>query len=340
MLRLPGDATTGPLSAQVKALTPHPLQVAFQAARATAELGEMDEVPNATILSLASGIANVLGNKDAPTAWFRLLESAAAAFENGRDSSEEEELAAGHALDARVGLEMLNYRAGTDEGLLDILQRIDDGLKDVAGAIMLLDDSEYFGSLGDVEPRADSWWGERAEVAGQVPSWAMDEALEKWGSSVGVVPRPEQADLVANALSAWRQLIEGAVLAVYRLREAFALALAAPPVAATGAVQAPLPTAERMESERGDWRAFLSLPKPGAVRIQFLPTSDGVAPLPAGSWVWFKGLQATLENRDPSRSAVVSFDLQGADERAAAREPPDLAIITPAGAVIAFQPLK
>ena len=64
VLRLPGDPTTGPLAASVRALEPHLLQITFQAARATAELVETDEIPNATILSLASGIAERPGKQE------------------------------------------------------------------------------------------------------------------------------------------------------------------------------------------------------------------------------------------------------------------------------------
>ena len=89
----------------------------------------------------------------------------------------------GHALAARVGLELLSYRAGTDDGIFPILQRIDDSLKDVAGAIMLLDDAEYFGALGDVEPRAGSWWSERAEITAADPERSPECGARRVGRS-------------------------------------------------------------------------------------------------------------------------------------------------------------
>jgi hypothetical protein len=343
VLKLAGDSTTGPLAASLKSLEPHLLQIAFQAARATAELVETDEIPNATILSLASGIADVLGNKNAPTDWFKSLVSAAAAFEEGRDPSEEQEIAVGHALAARVGLELLSYRAGTDDSIFPILQRIDDSLKDVAGAVMLLDDAEYFGALGDVEPRAGSWWSERAEITERIPSEALDTALEEWGAQArrqkGHRPDPVlAADLAVTALAAWQRLTAAVDRKTYHLRQAFAASLAVVPIAAAAGVQDPLRTADKMASERRDWYALLSVPKPRTVEIRFGATSDSVAPLPERSYVWFKGLRAELGGRDLSHPDPVLFDLGSASTETTASEPPELAIITPGGTVIAFRP--
>ena len=142
---------------------------------------------------------------------------------------------------------------------------------------------------------------------------------------------------MATALAAWRGLAEAANLAVFRVCQAFAASLAAMPIAAVGAIQASLSTAERMESERGDWRALLNMPKPRTVEIRFVTASDSVGPLPEGSYVWFKGFHVALEGPDLAHPAPVRFDLGSASEGTTAIEPPDLAIITPGGDVIAFR---
>jgi hypothetical protein len=183
MLRIVGDPTTGPFSARVKVLEPHLLQTAFQAVTAVAELAHANDTSDATALSLAKGIADAFGSEDKPTSWFEHLRSAAAAFDGGTEPLEDDELATTYALEARASLELLCYRMGKDDQMFAVLAAIDESLRGISGAVMLLDHDEYFEALGSIEPQAGTWWGERIYVDERVREEALDSALEQWGTN-------------------------------------------------------------------------------------------------------------------------------------------------------------
>ncbi len=186
-LSLAVDETTGTISAKVTALKPHVLQVAFQASRAAVELGEKDEVANSKILSVADGIAEALVSKD----WFASLKRAANAFDQGEDPLEDDELAVAHALEARVGLGLLMYRAGTTPRLASKLVQIDKNLKEISHAVLLLDDDDYIGILVFLVPRPGTWLGECARIAERISSVTLEAALEEWGAREEPSSAPE-----------------------------------------------------------------------------------------------------------------------------------------------------
>ena len=325
-LRIGGDSTTGPLSAPVKALEPHLLQTAFQAVSAAAELAQANDASDETTLSLARGIADALGSEGKPSRWFGCLRSAAVAFDKGRDPSEEEDLATRYALEARVSLELLAYRTGTDDQIFAVLRGIDESLKGVSSAVMLLDEDEYLEILAPVEPREGTWWGERIQIDERVRDDVLDSALERWAGTERTI----------DVVTAWwgRPAIRDRTQ--YRVPVRFERRMRAAPVALAADVQAPLATAAEMESEDGSWTALLSLAEVRVVKIRFVPKSDAVSPLAPGAWVWFRHHSAQLGGKNPAPPHVVHIDLSASATEAPTDDLPDLAVVTPDGQVIAF----